>query len=112
MFRYIVKYCNKTEKKTKLYEVLTYNLLSCISHHIPFISFVLYLINKLVSKRDWTIQKVYHHLLNLFLMESSYIVLDIDYCLPGSRSQSTIINEKKIYKTINIYEKYTACNIN
>ena len=112
MFGYIAKYCNKAEKKTELYEALIRNLLSYISHHTLFVSFVSYLINKLVSKRDWTIQKVYHHLLNFSLMESNYIVLDIDYRPSGGRSQSTIINEEGIYKIINVYKKYTIYNVN
>ncbi len=112
MFGYIAKYCNKAEKKTELYEALTCNLFLRIFHCAPFISFVLCLMNKLVSERDWTTQKVYHHLLNLPLMEGSRVVLDMDCCPPGSRSRSAIINKERIYETINVYEKYTARDTN
>ena len=49
---YIAKYCSKVEKKTELYEALARNLLPRISYRAPFVSFVSYLINKLVSERD------------------------------------------------------------
>jgi len=111
MFGYIAKYCSKAKKKIELYETLTRNLLLYISHRMPFISFVSYLINKLVSKQDWTAQKVCHHLLNLPLIKGSRIVLDIDYRPSDGCSQSAIINEKGIYETTNIYKKYTAYDV-
>ncbi len=112
MFKYIAKYYNKAEKKTKLYEALIRNLLLRIFHCILFVSFVLHLINKLVSERDWTAQKVCHHLLNFPLIKNSRIVLDMDCRPSGDCSQFIIINEKKIYETINIYKKYIVRDTN
>ena len=45
-------------------------------------------------------------------MESNRVVLDMD-CRPlDGRSQSAIINKEGIYETTNIYEKYTAYDVN
>ena len=112
MFGYIAKYCNKAEKKTELYEALVRNLLLRIFHCTLFVSFVLHLMNKLVSERDWTAQKVCHHLLNFPLVESSRVVLDMDCRPSGGCSRFAIINEKGIYETINMYKKYIVRDTN
>ncbi len=87
-----------------------YNLLLYISYRTPFILFVSHFINKLIFERNWIAQEVCYHLLNLFLIESNHIVLNINYCPLSRHIRSTIINEEEIYKMTSIYKKYTAYN--
>ncbi len=111
MFKYIAKYCSKAEKKIELYEVLVCNLFLYIFYCMSFMSFVLHFINKLIDEWDWIVQEVCYHFLNLFLVEDSCVVLDIDCRLLSRCIRFAIINEEGIYETISMYEKYMVCDV-
>lgn len=68
---YTTKYYSKSKKKTKPYYKLSDQVLPHIAYLQPLLSFSSRLINKLITKRDYSAQEISHLLLNIPLQEGT-----------------------------------------
>ena len=89
---YIAKYVSKLEKSSDSYLEMQAQILPYVNDQIPLLSFVSRILNRVISKYDWSAQEISHILLQLLVQSSSRAVVSLN-CRPEDVQANLIILE-------------------
>jgi hypothetical protein len=108
ILHYIAKYCFKVETKSLKLKVIVQTVLSHVSSKTLMLSLANRLMNKLIAKRDWSVQKVCHHLLKKKLTHSSRMIQTFDLRSNVQRRYFFKLELNDVTSNITFVEKYCS----
>lgn len=110
VINYAAKYCSKVETATSTYTQITKSILPLVSDTSPMLSFVSKIMNKLISKKDYSAQEVCHILYGLPLQKDSRVVQSVN-CRPPdkhTRAMNVTKDADEIEESSTAYDKYLS----
>ncbi len=108
ILHYIAKYCFKVETKSLKLKVIVQSVLSHVSSKALMLSLASRLMNKLIAKKDWSAQKVCHHLLKRELTHSFKIIQTFDLRSNVQRRYLFKLESNDVTSNITFVEKYCS----